>query len=198
MQEKAEPTKDEQAMMIEADIFSRPMFMNGFYRNCRIGLDSADLSATRKDLFHLESLRMRADLADKMIGEAITKGLDPNDKEAMKKLGSEICAIGHPIPKTQSRMTAFFVSIQIAFYFGVVIGIWGLVLNQSFWTFGLYGSVLFLLISLALISPVVSNQRTKEQIRKQVDGIGLLLGGLGTIIGVIGIIILIVKFFLFR
>ena len=59
--------------------------------------------------------------------------------------------------------------------------------------FGLYGVILGLLISLFSVGPVVSHQRTREQIRNTVGGAGLMWGSIGIVIGVVGLIALVMR-----
>src|SRR3989344_1300330 len=177
---------------IKADLYSRPNAMNGKYRAAQIGLD--DLAGIKsKDIFFLETLKMKADLADKMIAEAESQGKDTKDPEVIKELGEKINAAGTPLHKSESIMTAVFVSLQLMAYYGIAIGIWGLVFKKSFWAFGLYGVIAGLLISLLSAAPVVAHQRTKERVRDTAFGAGALWGNLGIVIGVVGLASLIVR-----
>jgi hypothetical protein len=85
-------------------------------------------------------------------------------------------------------MTAVFVSLQLIAYYGIAIGIWGLVFKKSFLVFGLYGVITGLLISLLSAAPVVAFQRTKERIREMSFGVGAIWGNLGIIICILGIV----------
>ncbi|MFA5157922.1 MAG: hypothetical protein WC451_01905 [Patescibacteria group bacterium] len=117
--------------LIKADLYSRPNAMNGKYRAGQIGLD--DLSHIKdSDVFFLETLKVRADSADKIIAEAETQGKDTNDPNIMKKLGEKINALGKPLHRSESVMTAVFVSLQLMAYYGIAIGIWGLVFKKAF------------------------------------------------------------------
>ena len=95
-------------------------------------------------------------------------------------------------------MTAVFVSLQLMAYYGIAIGIWGLVFKKSFLVFGLYGVIVGLLISLLSAAPVVAFQRTKERIRNIVDGVGLMWGNLGIIIGVVGLVVWVMRSIFFN
>jgi len=178
--------------LIKADLYSRPNFMNGKYRAGQIGLN--DLSHIKdSDVFFLESLKVRADSADKMIAEAESQGKDTTDPNVMKGLGEEINALGKLIHRSESIITAVFVSLQLMAYYGIALGIWGLVFKKSFLVFGLYGVIAGLLISLLSIAPVAAFQRTKERIRLIVDGVGLMWGNIGIIIGIVGLVALVIR-----
>ena len=178
--------------LIKADLYSRPNAMNGKYRVGQLGLD--DLAEIKSsDTFFLETLKMKADLADKMIAEAESQGKDTTNPNVMKELGKEINAAGKPLHRSESVMTAVFVSLQLMAYYGIAIGIWGLVFKKSFWAFGLYGVIAGLLISLLSAAPVVAHQRTKERVRDTAFGAGALWGNLGIVIGVVGLASLIVR-----
>lgn len=182
--------------LIKADLYSRPNAMNGKYRAGQIGLD--DLSHIQdSDVFFLETLKVRADSADKMIAEAESQGKDTTDPNVMKELGEEINALGKPIHRSESIMTAIFVSLQLMAYYGIAIGIWGLVFKKSFLVFGLYGVIAGLLISLLSAAPVVAFQRTKERIRLIVDGVGIMWGNIGIIIGIVGLVALVIRLIFF-
>lgn len=177
---------------IKADLYSRPNAMNGKYRIAQIGLD--DLAGIRStDIFFLETLQMKADLADKMIAEAELQGKDTTDINVMKELGEEINVAGTPLHRNESVMTAVFVSLQLIAYYGIAVGIWGLVFKKSFLAFVLYGAIVGFLISLFSVAPVVASQRTKEQIRDISFGVGATWGNFGIIIGVVGLISLAIR-----
>ncbi len=181
--------------LIKADICSRPNAVNGKYRLCKIGLELEDTRS--KDVFFLETLQVRAGSADRVIAEAESQGKDTTDANVMRELGKKINALGKPLHRSESIMTAFFVSLQLMAYYGVAVGIWGLVFKKSFLTFGFYGVVAGFLISLLSAAPVVAFQRTKERIRNIVDGVGLMWGTLGIIIGVVGLIAWVVRLIFF-
>ena len=82
-------------------------------------------------------------------------------------------------------------------YYGIAVGIWGLVFKKSFLIFGLYGVIVGLLISLLSVGPVIAFQRTKERIRDMVFGASAMWGNLGIIIGVLGIVALIIRVIFF-
>lgn len=181
--------------LIRADICSRPNAMNGKYKLCNIGLELEDTRS--KDVFFLETLQVRADSADKMIAEAESQGKDATDSEVMRELGKEINALGKPLHLHESMTTAFFVTLQLMAYYGIAIGIWGLVFKKNFLTFGLYGAAAGLLISLLSAAPVVAFQRTRKRIRNMVDGVSLLLGNSAIIIGVVGLVAWIIRLIFF-
>ena len=172
---------------IKAELYSRPNATNGKYGAAQIGLD--DFSHIKdSDIFFLETLQVRANSADKMIAEAESQGKDTTDPDVMKELGEKINALGKPIHRSESIMTAVFVSLHLLAYYGIAIGIWGLVFKKSFLVFGLYGVIVGLLISLLSTAPAVAFQRTRERIRLMAGGVGLLWGNLGIIIGVVGLV----------
>jgi hypothetical protein len=183
---------------IKADLYSRPNYIMGRYQAGHIfGLDN--LSEIKdNDIFFLETLKVRADSADKIIAEAETQGKDTTDPNVMKELGEEINALGKPIHRSESIMTAFFVSLQLMAYYGIAIGIWGLVFKKSFLVFGLYGVIAGLLISLLSAAPVVAFQRTKERIRDIAFGVGVIWGNLGIIIGVVGLVAWVIRLIFFH
>jgi len=184
--------------LILADLYSRENYMNGKYRAGQLfGLSNVDTLIKEKDIFFLETLQVRADSADKIIAEAESQGKDTSDINVMKELGEEINALGTPIHRKEAIMTAVFVSLQLMAYYGIAIGVWGLVFKKSFWLFGLYGVIAGLLTSLFSAAPVVASQRTKERIRLVVDGVGSMLGNIGIIIGVLGIAALVIRLVFF-
>jgi hypothetical protein len=173
--------------LIKADLYSRPNAMNGKYRAGQLELENlAEIKDS--DIFFLETLKMKADLTDKIIAEAESQGKDTTDLNIMKELGEKINAAGKPLHRRESIMTAVFVSLQLMAYYGIAVGIWGIVFKKSFLVFGLYGVIVGLLISLLSAAPVVAFQRTKERIRNIVDGVGIMWGNLGIIIGVVGLV----------
>ena len=182
--------------LIKADLYSRPNAMNGKYRAGQLGLENL-AEIKDRDIFFLETLKMKADLADKMIAEAESQGKDTTDLNVMKELGEKINAAGKPLHRSESIMTAVFVSLQLMAYYGIAIGIWGLVFKKSFLVFGLYGVIAGFLISLSSAAPVVAFQRTKERIRNIVDGVGIMWGNLGIIIGVVGLVAWVIRLIFF-
>ena len=92
---------------IKADLYSRPNAVNGKYRAGQLGLD--DLEGIKSsDTFFLETLKMKADLADKMIEEAELNGKNTSSPKVMKELGEEINAVGTPLHKSESVMNSDF------------------------------------------------------------------------------------------
>ena len=176
-------------------MYSRPNATNGKYIMAQIGLDDV-LDIKSSDVFFLETLQVRANSADKMIAEAESQGKDTTDPNVMKELGEKINALGKPIHRSESIMTAVFVSLHLLVYYGIAIGIWGLVFKKSFLVFALYGVIAGLLISL-LSAPVVAFQRTRERIRLMADGVGLVWGNLGIIIGVVGLVAWVIRLIFF-
>jgi hypothetical protein len=184
--------------IILADLYSRRNYMNGKYRAGQIfGLSDVSKFINEKDIFFLETLQVRADSADKIIAEAESQGKDTNDINVMKELGEEINALGTPIHRNESIMTAVFVSLRLMVFYGIAIGIWGLVFKKSFWVFGLCGVVAGLIICLLFVAPVIASQRTKQRIRDMVFGAGAMWGSLGIIIGAVGLVALVIRFLIF-
>lgn len=182
--------------LMKAELYSRPNAMNGKYKMGQLGLENlAEIKDS--DMFFLETLKMKADLADKIIAEAELEGRDTNDSNIMKELGEKINASGTPIHRSEAIMTAIFTSMQLIAYYGIAIGIWGLVFKKSFLTFGICGVFMGILISLLSIAPVVAFQRTKEKIKDIVFSANSLWGNLGIIIGVIGLIALAIRWMFF-
>jgi hypothetical protein len=192
--------KDEdfnKGVLIKSDLYSRPNATNGKYRAGHLfGLENLG-EIKNSDIFFLETLKVRADSADRIIAESEAQGKDTTDPNVMKELGKKINALGMPIHRSQSVMTAVFVSLQLITYYGIAIGIWGLVFKKSFLVFGLYGVIAGLIISLFSAAPVVAFQRTKERIRLIVDGIGIMWGNLGIIIGLIGLVAWVIRLIFF-
>jgi hypothetical protein len=185
--------------LILADLYSRRNYMNGKYGACPIfGLSDVSKLINEKDIFFLETLQVRADSADKIIAEAEAQGKDTNDINVMKELGEEINALGTPIHRNESIMTAVFVSLRLMVFYGIAIGIWGLVFKKSILLFGLCGVVAGLIICLFSVAPVIASQRTKQRIRDMVFGAGAMWGNLGIIIGAVGLVALVIRFLIFR
>jgi len=181
---------------IIADLYSRPNAVNGKYRVGQLGLDDM-LGIKDKDFFFLETLQMKADLADKMIAEAESQGKNTSDREVMRELGKEINAIGTPIHRIESIMTVVWNSLQLMGTYGIVAGIWGLVFQKSFFVFGFYGAIAGLLISLMFIAPVIVFQRTREKIRDMSFGSGSMWLVPALFIGVLGIIVFLIRLIFF-
>lgn len=180
--------------LIKADIYSRPNAIMGKYRIGQLGLEEDLVKIKDSNIFFLETLQMKANLADKIIAEAESQGKDTNDPKIMKELGEEINSRGKPIHRSEAVMTAIFASLHLIAYYGIAVGIWGLVFKKSFLWFGLYGVIAGLLISLLSVAPVISFQRTKEKVQDMSFGAGALWGNLGIIIGVVGLVALIIRF----
>ena len=184
--------------LILADLYSRHNYMNGKYKIGQIfGLIDVSKLINEKDIFFLETLQVRANSADKIIAEAEAQGKDTNDIYVMKKLGEEINALGTPIHRNESLITAVFVSLKLMMFYGLAIGIWGLVFKKSFWGFGLCGVIIGLIICLLFVAPVIASQRTKQRIRDMVFGSGAMWGNLGIIIGVVGLVALVISSLIF-
>lgn len=184
--------------LILADLYSRPNYMNGKYRAGRLfGFDNL-AEVKDNDIFFLGTLKVRADSADKMIAEAESQGRDTNNPHVMKELGEEINALGKPIHRSESVMTAIMDTLQLMAQYGIVIGIWGLVFKKSFLEFSFYGVIAGLLISLLFVVPVVASQRTKKRIKDISLGAGLLFVYPGIIIGILGLIALVVRLIFIR
>ncbi len=183
--------------LILADLYSRPNYIEGRYRVGQIfGLDNLDVEI-KSDIFFLETLKVRADSADKIIAEAKSQGKDINDPNVVKELGQEINALGKPLHRSESIMTAIMDTIQLMITYGISVGIWGLVFKKSLLTFGLYGTILGLLISLLFVAPVVAFKRTKESIKETGFMVGFMWGNLAIIIGILGLIAWVIRLIFF-
>ena len=195
---KMKRTKANKGLDIKAYIISSPNATNGKYRAAQIGLDTLEICRIKdSDIFFLETLKVRAASADKMIAEAESEGKDTNDLNVIKELGEKINALGKPIHQSQSIMTATFVSLQIMALYGIAIAIWGLVFKKSFLGFGLYGVIVGFFISLLSVAPVVAFQRTKERIRDIVTGVGNVWGSVAIIIAVVGLVVWVIRVIFF-
>lgn len=182
---------------ILADLYSRPNYMSGRYRACQI-LGLSNLSEIKSDdIFFLETLKVRADSADKIIAEAKSQGKDVDNPEIMKELGEKINALGKPIHRSEAVMTAIWCVLQLIISYAVVAGIWGLVFKKSFLVFGLLGGIAGLLVSLIFVAPVVAFQRTKTRIQDITFGAGSLLFVPVIYIGILGLIVWIVRVIFF-
>src|ERR1035437_6239154 len=157
-------------MLIKAELSSRPNATNGKYRACQLDLLEVEnlVKIKDSDIFFLETLQMKADLADKMIADAEAQGKDTTESIVTKELGEKINAAGKPIHKSESLMTAVFVSLRLITYYTIAIGIWSLVFKKSILVFCLYGTIAGVLISLFFAAPVIVVKRTKERIRETV------------------------------
>lgn len=181
---------------IKADLYSRKNAMNGKYKVGNLGLN--DLSGIKDgNIFFLETLKMKADLADKVIAEAESQGKDTNNPKVMKELGEEINAVSTPIHRGEAVMTAIFASLHLIASYSIAVGIWGLVFKKSFLIFGFYGAIVGLLISLLVVGPTIAFQRTREKIKNISFGAGAIWGSLGIIIGVVGLIAWIARLIFF-
>lgn len=182
---------------IKEDLYSRPNAMNGKYRAAQIGLD--DLAEIKdSDIFFLETLKVRADSADKIIAKAETQGKDTTDPNVMKDLGEKINALGKPIHRSESVMTAIMNTIQLMITYGITLGVWGLVFKKSFLTFGLYGAITALFITLLFVAPVTASQRTKKRIKDISFGAGLMLVTPVIYIGIAGLVVWVIRLIFFN
>lgn len=182
--------------LIKADLYSRPNAMNGKYRAGQLGLD--DLAGIKdSDIFFLETLRVRANSADKTIAEAESQGKDTTDLNVMKELGKEINALGKPIHRSEAVMTAVMNTIQLMITYGITSGLWGLVFKKSFLTFGLYGAIAALFISLLFVAPVTASQRTKKRIKDTSFGASLMLVTPVIYIGIAGLVVWVIRLIFF-
>ena len=180
---------------IIATLYARQNYINGKYRHGNLELDNL-FNIKDNNMFYIETIKMKADLFDKMISEAELQGKDTTDPKIMKELGEKINTSVTPINKKEAVMTSIFNSLGLIVYYGISIGIWGLVFNGDFFTFGFYGAIIGLLLSLVFFSKVAS-KRTKEAIRIESDVFGMMFGQTGIYIGVIGLIVLVIKLIFF-
>jgi len=173
---------------ILADLYSRSNTLNGKYREAQIGLDNLSVIKDN-DILFLETLKIRADSADKIITEAEKQGKDTTDPRVMKELGKEINALGELIHKNKALAIAFFVSFKLIVYCGIAVSIWALVFNKSLLVFGLYGVIIGFIISLLFVAPVIALQRNNERIKNSVSGVGMLLIPVIAMVGIVGLIV---------
>jgi len=101
-----------------------------------------------------------------------------------------------PISKKDATMTAIWNSLGLMLYYGISIGIWGLIFKKSFFISGFYGIIIGFLISLISFSKIAS-KRTKESIRIESDVVGTMFGQTAIYIGITGLIILVIKLLFF-
>ena len=173
--------------LIKADLYSRPNAINGKYKYCQLGEEDLD-KVKSKDIFYLETLRMKADLADKMIAEAESQGKNLKNTIVMKELGEKINAVGTPAHRNESVLTSLFVCIRLIAYYSIAIGIWGVVLRKSLITFSVFGAILGLLICLMFVGPVIALQRIREKVKDMVFAASMMWGSLAIIIGVLALV----------
>jgi hypothetical protein len=186
---------DNKRMYILAELYSRPNATNGKYSACELGLyDLVNIKDI--DIFFLENLQMKANLADKIIAQAESQGKNTNDPKVMKELGEVINAKFTPIHRSESVMTSVLVSFYLIAGYGISIGLWGIVFKKSFLMFGLYGAIVGLLVSL-LPALVMISQRTRESLREVIMGIGIMVGSIAVIIGIMGLVAWVIRLIFF-
>jgi hypothetical protein len=145
----------------------------------------------------METLRVKADSADKIIAEAEAQGKDTNNPDVMKELGKEINALGTPIHRSEAVMTAISATLHMIFYYGIAIGIWGLAFRKiSLFIF--IGVGVGFLISLLSVASVVAYSRTKQKIQDMMFGAGAIWGGIAMMIGIAGVIAFIIRLIFFK
>ena len=176
---------------IKADLYSRPNAMNGKYKVGQLGLDNF-ATIRNDDLFFLETLEMKANLADKMIVEADLEGKNTNDLNIMKDLGIEINSLATPLHRYEVITATIYAALQLVLFYGIIVGIWGLFFKKSFLEFCFYGAILGLLIFLLFASPS-SFQRTKENFRDQLFVVISFWKPLGIVVGIVGVVALTVR-----
>jgi len=183
---------------ILASLYSRINYINGNYQAAKIfGLENLDSFINDKDVFFLETLKVRADSADKIIAEAKSQGKNIDDPDVIKELGEKINALGKPIHRSEAIMTAVWCVLQLIASYAVVAGLWGLVFKKSFLVFGLFGGIAGLLVSLIFVAPVVAFQRTKKRIQDITFGAGSLLFVPVIYIGILGLIAWVIRLIFF-
>lgn len=183
---------------IKADLYSRPNNIEGKYKAGQIfGLDNFE-EIKDDDIFFLETLKIRADSADRIIAEAEAQGKNTNDPYVMKELGEQINALGKPIHKNESITTAILVSLQLMLFYGIAVGIWGLFFKKGFLGFGLFGVIVGLLISLLFVVLTIPSLRTKKRAGDMVFFVTGTWGNLGIFIGVVGLIAWAIRSIFFR
>ena len=178
--------------LIIADLYSRPNALNGKYKAARIGLDNLSY-VNDKDLYLLQTLRMTADLADKLIAEAELQGRDPRDPKIIEELGAKINSLGAPLRRTQRLAVAALVCFQLVVVYAVAAGIWGAALKQGALIYGVCGMVLGAVVSLSSVAPVVAFQRTERRMRDIVLHVSMTWGVPALIVGAFGLIALVIR-----
>ncbi len=182
----------EKGALIKADIYSRDNAINGKYRAAKLGLENlTDIKDS--NIFLLETLQMKANLADKMIADAESQGKNTNDPETIRELGERINAVGTSISRSQAVGTAIWDSFFYIILYALVVGIWASIFNASFLRSARWGALIGIAISLLSVGPVIAFQRTKEKVRDMSFGAGQLWGKLGIILGILGVITFVVK-----
>ena len=182
--------------LIKADIYSRPFAMDGKYTTGRFGLDNLEMIKD-SDIFFLETMRMKADLADKYILEAMEKKGGDLSREELISVGEIVNSIGKPIHRSEAIGTAIVMSLTLIICYGIAVGIWGLVFRKSFLLFSFFGGGFGLLISIFSVAPVIAGQRTKERIKNITSGVHFIWSSLAIIMGVLGLVIIIIKLLFF-
>jgi len=172
---------------IMAELYGRPNSINGKYKKLQVGLDNLS-NVNKDDIFFLETLKMKADMVDKMIKEFEAQGKDLKNPDVVKELSEEINYIATPIHRREAIMASIFVSLQLLVYYGVAIGVWGMVFKKGFLLFGIYGAILGFLISLITV-PVIAFQRIRQKIKEKTTIVSMLWGNFAIIICILGLIV---------
>jgi hypothetical protein len=181
---------------IKADLYSRSNAMNGKYKTGQLGLEEF-AKIRNSDIFFLEALQKKADLADKMIAETEAKGKDTTDSNIMKELGEEINAFfGTPIHRSESIISAVFESLMLMALYGIAIGIWGFVFKKNILEFVICGVIVGFIISL-LFAFMIAFERTKERVRSKQAWIGTMWGPVVIIIGGVASVVLVIRLIFF-
>lgn len=90
-------------------------------------------------------------------------------------------------------MNAVVAALHMIVYYSVALGIWGLAFKKGFLQFGLFGSLLGLLISLVFIVPIIALSRSEDHTKEMMFAIGATWGNLGILVGILGVIVWIVR-----
>ena len=182
---------------IKAMIYARPNYITGRYQTAQIfGLDNLS-EINSNDIFFLETLKIRADSADKIFADANSQGTNVDDTKIMKELGEQINALGEPIHRSYAIGSAIGRSFELVVSYAIVGGIWGLVFKKSFFVFSLFGGIAGLLVSVLFVAPIVASQRTKHRMQDIIFGAGSLLFVPVIYIGVLGLIVWIIRLIFF-
>jgi hypothetical protein len=173
---------------IKADLYSRPNYMSGRYKAAKIvGLENFE-KIKSSDVFFLETLQVRANSADRIFDEAKAKGRDLNNASVLSELSKEINSLGTPIHGSEAITAAIWCVAQVIVLYALVVGVWGVVFEKSFFIFCSYGGAAGFLISILFIFPVIAFQRTMQRVQDTVFGASSLWVMPMVIIGILGLV----------
>lgn len=179
---------------IKADLASRENQMNGLYGVLIVpNLSKSLWGENGNDMFFLKALKARADLADKIIAEAESKGVKLNDPEAVALLKERINASGDPITRKEWLLMVTGTSLRVIAFYVFAVGIWGLVFGRSVLFFGFCGSLIGLVVCLLLIVPAATGYAFRNRLQDFLFGGSILWDGTAIGIGLLGLVAWLVK-----